>query len=407
MSALALAGLCALAVSLGIGRFAFTPLLPMMQQDAGLSVTAGGWLASANYLGYLMGALSATALRIRSATAIRAGLATIVVVTFGMGVAHTFAAWIVLRALAGLGSAWVLVFTSSWCLERLARTNRPVLNGVVFAGNGTGIALGGAVCIALMQWRATSSQAWTALGCLALVGTAAVWGVLATSERVSSADGRHVPAEARRWEARRVLLVVCYGVFGFGYIVPATFVPVMARQLVADPLVFGWAWPVFGIAAALTPLGAAVWARRIGVRRVWAASQATMALGVAAPIVWPAIGGIMLAALLVGGTFMVITMAAMQQARAMAGRAATPLMAAMTSAFGAGQIIGPLVATSLLGAHAGFSGALLIACVLLLTTAVLLAIPRSERAPCMPYATAASAAANAQAGRIDSTISKR
>jgi MFS family permease len=384
MLVLALVSLVALAVAMGIGRFAFTPLLPMMQQDAGLSVTAGGWLASANYLGYLMGALLATALRIRSATAIRAGLATIVVVTFGMGMAHTFAAWVVLRTLAGIGSAWVLVFTSSWSLERLAQTNRPVLNGVVFAGVGTGIALAGAVCIALMQWRATSSQAWTALGWVALVGTAAVWRALGTGERVSSGDGRHVPAEARRWEARWVLLVLCYGVFGFGYILPATFVPLMARQLVTDPLVFGWAWPVFGIAAALTPLGAAVWAQRIGVRRVWAASQATMALGVAVPIVWQTIGGIMLAALLVGGTFMVITMAGMQQARAMAGRAATPLMAAMTSAFGTGQIVGPVVATSLLGANADFSRALLIACVLLLTTAVLLAIPRSERAPCMP-----------------------
>src|SRR5215471_6008480 len=92
----AIAGLIALAIVLGIGRFAFTPVLPMMQQDAGLSVTAGGWLASANYLGYLLGALSATTLRIRPATAIRIGLATIVVVTLGMGAAHTFIAWIVL-----------------------------------------------------------------------------------------------------------------------------------------------------------------------------------------------------------------------------------------------------------------------------------------------------------------------
>ena len=374
MARVALAGLVALGVAMGIGRFAFTPLLPMMQQDAGLSLNAGGWLASANYLGYLLGALSATALRIRPANAIRAGLVTIAVVTLGMGTSHTLVAWVALRALAGIASAWVLVFTSSWCLERLAQTARPVLTGVVFAGVGSGIAVAGVICLALMQRAASSSQAWTALGVVALAGVASVWRAFGTAE-VLSKTPRRVADESRRWHARWLPLVLCYGVFGFGYIIPATFVPVMARQFVTNPSVFGWAWPAFGAAAALTPLAAAVWARRIGVRRVWIAGQATMALGVAVPVLWPTIGGIMTAALLVGGTFMVITMSGMQEARAVGGRAATPLMAAMTSAFGTGQIAGPIAATSMLGAGGGFSGALLIACVLLLATAALLAIP--------------------------------
>src|SRR3546814_16415570 len=62
-ASLAFSGLVALAVAMGIGRFAFTPLLPMMQNDAGLALTQGGWLASANYLGYLIGALAAGMLR--------------------------------------------------------------------------------------------------------------------------------------------------------------------------------------------------------------------------------------------------------------------------------------------------------------------------------------------------------
>src|SRR5213595_1775561 len=83
-TAVALAGLTALAVAMGIGRFAFTPILPLMQQDAGLSVAGGGWLASANYLGYLVGALSAMGLRIRPATATRGGLVLIGLATLGM-----------------------------------------------------------------------------------------------------------------------------------------------------------------------------------------------------------------------------------------------------------------------------------------------------------------------------------
>src|SRR5207253_11449190 len=90
------AGLAALAVAMGIGGFAFTPILPMMQQDLGVSVTAGGWLASANYLGYLIGALSATRVRLRATTAIRGALATIVVTTLAMGFTGRFADWLVL-----------------------------------------------------------------------------------------------------------------------------------------------------------------------------------------------------------------------------------------------------------------------------------------------------------------------
>src|SRR6188474_2811525 len=98
----AAAGLAALAVAMGIGRFAFTPILPMMQVDAGLSVAAGGWLASANYLGYLVGALSATRVRLAVPVAIRAALLAIALTTLAMGVTEHFALWVVLRTLSGV-----------------------------------------------------------------------------------------------------------------------------------------------------------------------------------------------------------------------------------------------------------------------------------------------------------------
>src|SRR5262245_10591722 len=132
--AVAAVGLAALAVAMGVGRFAFTPLLPMMQHDAGLSLAAGACLASANYAGYLFGARLTMAWRIPPATAIRAGLAAIVAATFGMGVTEHFATWAALRAAAGIASAWILVYVSAWCLELLTPLGRPVLIGAVFAG---------------------------------------------------------------------------------------------------------------------------------------------------------------------------------------------------------------------------------------------------------------------------------
>ena len=372
---IALAGLAALAVAMGIGRFAFTPILPMMQQDAGLSVAGGGWLASANYLGYLAGALWAGAARAEHSTAIRAGLAAIALSTLAMALEGGFAAWAVLRFVAGVASAWVLVHTSAWCLERIvplegARTSprgRPILAGVLFAGVGTGVVVAGSLCAFLMTARAGSSSAWLLLGIASIATTAAVWPVFHSSGEKESAPG--VP---HRWTWEQARLVLAYGAYGLGYIIPATFLPVMARDVVSDPKIFGWAWPLFGAAAVLSTLGVALLSGRYGNRAAWIGSHLVMALGLAAPVFWPGIGGIVLAALCVGGTFVVITMVGLQEARTVAGIQAPRLMAAMTAAFAAGQIAGPLSVSFVVGAGGGFSAALLTASAVLVIGALLL-----------------------------------
>jgi predicted MFS family arabinose efflux permease len=374
----ALAALVALAVSQGIGRFAFTPILPMMQQDAGLSVSDGGWLASANYLGYLVGALWAVRLPLGASTAIRIGLAVTGLATVAMALHEGFVLWLVLRALAGVASAWVLVFVSAWALERLAVLQRTNLGGVVYAGVGTGVVVAGAACLVLMSLRAGSSAAWTSLGIVALAATAVVWPVFgsggAAQAPPSEAPARH---GGDFWR-----LVLCYGAYGFGYIIPATFLPVMAKEVVPDPGLFGWAWPVFGAAAVLSTFVAAWAARRYSLRAVWSASHLVMAAGVVVPLVLPGLAGIIVAALCVGGTFVVITQVGLQEARAVAGAHARPLIAAMTSAFALGQILGPLAVAALVRATGGFAAALVFAAALLaVSAAALLATPaRSPRA---------------------------
>src|SRR5215467_11838230 len=90
---IALCGLLALAVAMGIGRFAITPILPVMQEDAGLGIAEGGWLASANYFGYLAGALYAMKGGTGQRLAIRGGLLAVALSTLAMGFTHSFAAW--------------------------------------------------------------------------------------------------------------------------------------------------------------------------------------------------------------------------------------------------------------------------------------------------------------------------
>jgi MFS family permease len=347
---------------MGVGRFAFTPILPMMQAEQAVTLAAGGWLAAANYAGYLAGAL--TAMRFDGRLAIRAGLLGIALGTLAMGLGQSFGGWLVLRALAGVASAWVLIHVSAWSLERLAAVGAPALGGTVYAGVGAGIALAGVVCLVLMRVEAGPASAWLMLGALSLAAVAVLW-----SQFDIPVAARPAATSEPRWNLRSALLVLCYAAYGFGYIIPATFLPAMARAALGDPAVFGWAWPIFGAAAAASTLAAAPLAQALGNRSVWVAGHLVMALGVAAPLLLTGMAGILIAAACVGGTFVVITMVGLQEARRAGG---ARLMAAMTAGFAAGQIAGPVV----VGLAPSVFLASLAACAALVASALALLLAR-------------------------------
>ncbi len=359
----ACAGLAALAVAMGVGRFAFTPVLPLMLDEQALSIAGGAWLASANYLGYLLGALSAIFVRVPPQRAIRGGLVVIALGTLAMTAPLPFALWAFLRGMAGVASAWVLISVSAWCMELVLRRGMPWLSSVVFAGVGSGIAGAGLLCMAV--GNAGAAVAWSALGIVALALTWAIWNRFADAP----AAGPAVPVRIG-WSGPVLRLVASYGLFGFGYIIPATFLPVMARDALGGGAAFVWSWPVFGLAGVLSVLPVARLVKGFGNRRVWLAAQLVMAVGLLLPLASTSLLAVLGAALAVGGTFMVITLAALQQAREVAGRESGGLIAAMTAAFAAGQILGPLSI-----GDGGFTVPLAIAALALVTGAVLLARP--------------------------------
>ena len=361
----AFAGLAALAVAMGIGRFAFTPLLPMMRHDAGLSIADGSLLASSNYLGYLLGALAATVVRPGPARTVRRGLVAVCAVTAAMGLPLPFWAWLGLRLLAGVASAFLLISISAWSLEALSGRSGPLVPSLVFAGVGTGIAAAGLACLALARAGASSSESWLVLGLLAAAATAGVWRTFGGPEAPHGAAAR-APGISR-WPDGSARLVLCYGATGFGYIIPATFLPVMAKAALGGSPLFGWSWPLFGLAAALSTPAAALLVPRLGSRPVWVSAHLVMAGGILLPALRPGLWPILAAAVCVGGTFMVVTLTALQEAKRVAGRDATPLIAAMTAAYAAGQIAGPLVVGL---APGGFSGPLTAAAAVLAASAV-------------------------------------
>ena len=337
--AIGLAGALALAVAMGIGRFAFTPLLPLMQREGLLGSGAGAALAAVNYAGYLLGALSAARLATHARRLVLGSLLGTAAVTAAAGVLHGLTAWLLLRGLAGVLSAWVMVGVSSWAIGALARRGRADAGGWVYAGVGLGIAAAGALAWAL--GAEGSALLWQQLGLLALAAAA----VVALCWRVEAAPAARADTSAPQAATRGHRgLILSYGLFGFGYILPATYLPAMARTLVDDPRLFGLAWPVFGAAAALSTLMAGPVLARWSRPRVWAACHLMIAAGCVLPLASRSGAAIALAALAVGGSFMVATMAGLQLARDRAAANPAPLLSRLVAAFALGQIAGPLAA---------------------------------------------------------------
>ncbi len=367
--AVVLAGALTLAAAMGIGRFAFTPLLPLMMRDGQISAAGGAELAAANYLGYLVGAMTAGRLATQPLRLVRLCLPLIAALTAATGLVQGLPAWDVLRFGAGLCSAWALVGISSWSLSLLAQRGQGALGGLVFAGVGGGIILAG-----VMAWLAgalPARQLWLQFALAALLMSLAVLGLLwrvrppnpqSTRAALPAQTALGVPARPANAHAPNPLppgswpMVICYGSFGFGYILPATFLPAMARALLDDPRSFGLAWPVFGLAAMLSTVLTLRWIGRWPPLRAWAICQGLMGLGVAMPLLSRSAWAIALAALLVGGTFLLATVIAMQQARAMAPLQPAPLLGRLTAAFALGQMLGPLCVRALSGVQWGGAG---------------------------------------------------
>ncbi|MFP5460776.1 MAG: YbfB/YjiJ family MFS transporter, partial [Gammaproteobacteria bacterium] len=377
--ALALAGGCALAAGMGIGRFAYTPLLPAMQRDVELTITAAGYVASANFLGYLVGALLAIRVaRDRRSFWFLAALAASVLSTLAM--APFSSPWTLgaIRIVSGIASAYVMIHGSAIAMDALARAGRPMLFSLLAAGVGVGITLTALTVEVMARADAGAATMWLALGGLALLfalpaatlrdppaaGSAAAQATPARAAAPRAADGSaarpaaHASPPAAGQPAshsappatgqpsaheRRALawLTTAYGLLGFGYVITATFIVVIVR---GTPEWRPWemaVWMCVGLAGAPSNF---VWmkiAQRIDPYRAMIAAFLLEAVGVMAAVAGGSLPMVMLGAVLLGGTFMAITAVGLTTGRLLARGESGPTLGRMTAAFGLGQIVGP------------------------------------------------------------------
>lgn len=358
---IALAGCVSLAVAMGIGRFAFTPVLPQMLAEGAVDIAGGSFLATMNYIGYLAGAVACMFLPAILKTlrlpepapsgAVRAGLAATAVLTLAMAADLPWV-WPAFRFLSGIASAYAFVFTSGWCLRRLAEMGAPALGGVIYAGPGAGIAVSGLLVYQLRGTGGDAAASWTGLAILAVMLTALIWPVLREAppevampilpHRAPVARSAAAPPPAGDpWTAEQILFALGYGSAGFGYIITATFLPVIARESLSDARVIEFFWPAFGIAVVCGALLTGRVPARIDRRLLLIACQVVQAAGVLTTLVLPSVAGFTLGSVLVGLPFTAITLFALQEARRLRPIAPTSFMAMLTATYGVGQIAGP------------------------------------------------------------------
>ena len=370
----ALSGTFSLAVAMGIGRFAFTPLMPMMLHDGLLDLASASWLASANYFGYLLGAILCTlqpTIWARQGWAplsvsrmVRAGLLLTCLLTALMAI-DAPAAWPWLRFLAGVITAVTFVYTSTWCLGRLSRMNLPSSGGIVYAGPGVGIASSGLLASLMVQLGWHSSAGWLAFSLLAALMIAIVWRVFHSDAGLPLPTAMHAPSVSGGSTTEKAALTIAYGLAGFGYIITATFLPVIARTAMPDSAWPDLFWPMLGMAVALGAIMASRIPARVDQRYLLLACYLIQAAGVAIGNWMPILSGFALGSLLVGLPFTAITFFAMQLGRKLHPQSAPAIIGMLSAAFGFGQIIGPPVAAWLLSRAAttaqGFAWSLNIA----------------------------------------------
>ncbi|WP_422403467.1 MFS transporter [Pseudomonas sp. GZD-209] len=347
-----LASAVALMMAMGIGRFALTPQLPRLIAEGQFDLTAGGLVAAANYLGYFLGAVDGMFARQPAQVRLRlhGGLWLCVLLTLASAAADGFWSHLLLRFGTGVASAWVLVMITSLSQQLANAHGRQRLGALVFAGPGVGIAVTGLLALGAHLLGLGSAALWLIYAAAALVMLLAVlrWLPQALEPAPVAATSNSGPTQGKG--IGRLGLV--YGLYGIGYILPATFLSQMANQQFQGQWMADLFWPAFGLSAALGVVVVSL--RRPGRTSAWlTATLWLQGLGVLACLQGGGIG-LGLGVVLCGGPFLACMQLVMQRSRELAPHATQRNAGLLTACFALGQLSGPLLAA--LSSH--FSGGL-------------------------------------------------
>lgn len=335
---IALTGFLVLVVAMGIGRFAFTPQVPLMISEGQLTLTSAGLVAAINYLGYLVGAWDAMRAHRRVELRLMVGVWGAVILTLLSALVDTALWHAAIRFFIGWASGWAMVLIAAWSNEKLAHLGKPGLSAAVFAGPGVGIFISGLLAVGIHSLGLDASNAWLVYGFLALIF------VLIIMRNLPRKGELHRPETAPEpliLTAPLKRLLWSYSLAGFGYILPATFLSQMAHARFPDSVFAQFVWPIFGGAAVVGILLGIATRHILHTNQRLALVLWLQAAGVFASDMIPGMTGLVLGALLVGGGFLCAVQLSLQYGREMAPEHTRFLAGLLTTGYAVGQLIGP------------------------------------------------------------------
>ena len=346
-------GILGLLLAMGVGRFAFTLLLPLMQSEAGFSPRVAGWLASANYFGYFAGSLTATLWPAGRGTrgALLGAFVVSTVTTMAMGLTQSIPQWMLLRFLSGAASAWVFVFVSTLVLTHLRDAGNAGAAGWMYSGVGIGIAATSLLVLALPI--RDSATLWILFGALSAIVLALSASALPAKPSAGASGSPAQPAVPAPVHSGRGLLLLAYTLEGIGYIVSATFIVAVIHSARGNYESGAWTWVVVGLAGIPA---CALWTRPADYRTLLsrlALGYWIQASGIVAVALAPAsVIAALISAATLGATLTGIVMLTMVLAPRLDPEHPRRTVGQLTIGFSIGQMLGPVLA----GYTADFTG---------------------------------------------------
>ena len=332
-------GILLLAVAMGIGRFAYTPMLTSMQQSLGWSSSEAGIIAMSNYLGYFVGALLLSFLVISRKKAILIiALLVNVLTTFMMGFCNEFVLFCVIRLISGVSSAFTFILSSQIVLSYITRLQKSSWSGILYSGVGLGIVISSLILMLfsdLLNWRSM----WKTLGYVSAV--LSILGILFmqhTSEEKINTTRSSTHKKPIHW------LIFAYSLEGLGYIITGTFIVAIAQEIPTLQWNATIIWLIVGITAIPSCWLWVRLAEKYRYPQILAIALFVQAFGIVMPAVVATKVGFLISAILFGLTFMGIT----TLANAIGRKHDAQSLSRLTAGYALGQMLGPIIAGKLL-----------------------------------------------------------
>lgn len=356
-----------LTLGMGLGRFLYTGMMPVMLQERLFDFKALSYIASSNYFGYLFGALLFSFSLFHRSQHLKKSLILSVITTafflYLLSVITGFTGVVIIRFLAGISSAAAIIFGAITVLKYFSSS---LMTASFFSGVGLGILLGNEFINIAVSQQYSSLQIWFYIALLAMgialfiiftypkreVGIYHPNEVLKednyekSDEITLEKEGKKDLNKPTLLQVSWISLMILYGFAGYGYIITATYLPVIAQSLPASILT-PHLWSFVGIGAMFSCYFWLYLEKRVGILTALFWNLLTQSLFVFCAIFSDSLWLLVLSAFGLGATFMGTTSLVMPLARKLIVPKNLNLVGLVTLTYGIGQILGPIVTSGI------------------------------------------------------------